>query len=142
MKRRTLLKGACCLGLGGLAADQWSEARGPHHTGRSCDPEAGPDEVSLRVPDPSNVKMLQFTDLHFFQRPWRRDLDRRTLDDMRRAIESHLAFLVDDGQEIPAELYKAVAQVLTFVYQLRVYRRHGGREPVLGDVAVDEPPGR
>lgn len=46
------------------------------------------------------------------------------------------------GQEIPAELYKAVAQVLTFVYQLRVYRRHGGREPVLGEIEVDEPPAR
>ena len=46
------------------------------------------------------------------------------------------------GQEIPAELYKAVAQVLTFVYQLRVYRRHGGREPVLGEIDVDEPPAR
>lgn len=46
------------------------------------------------------------------------------------------------GQEIPAELYKAVAQVLTFVYQLRVYRRHGGREPVLGAIEVDEPPAR
>ncbi|MFN7550786.1 MAG: flagellar biosynthesis protein FlhB [Pseudomonadota bacterium] len=46
------------------------------------------------------------------------------------------------GQEIPAELYRAVAQVLTFVYQLRVYRRHGGREPVLASIEVDEPPVR
>jgi flagellar biosynthetic protein FlhB len=43
------------------------------------------------------------------------------------------------GQEIPADLYKAVAQVLTFVYQLKVYKRHGGREPILGDIQVDEP---
>ena len=89
MKRRTLLKAACCLGLGGLAADQWLEARGPHHTGRECDPSAGPDEASLLVRDPSQLRMLQFTDLHFFQRPWRKDLDRRTLDDMRRMVDLH-----------------------------------------------------
>ncbi len=47
---------------------------------------------------------------------------------------------VEIGQEIPAQLYQAVAQVLTFVYQLRVYRRHGGREPRLGTIEVDEPP--
>lgn len=47
---------------------------------------------------------------------------------------------VEIGQEIPAQLYQAVAQVLTFVYQLRVYRRHGGREPRLGPIEVDEPP--
>lgn len=42
------------------------------------------------------------------------------------------------GQEIPAQLYQAVATVLSFVYQLKVYRRHGGREPVLGEVQIDE----
>jgi flagellar biosynthetic protein FlhB len=42
------------------------------------------------------------------------------------------------GQEIPAQLYHAVAQVLTFVFQLRAYRRHGGKEPVLGDIKVDD----
>jgi len=45
---------------------------------------------------------------------------------------------VEIGQEIPAQLYQAVAQVLTFVFQLKVYRRHGGKEPVLGDIKVDE----
>lgn len=34
-----------------------------------------------------------------------------TLDDMRRAIESHLAFLVDDGQQIPADTAIRLATV-------------------------------
>jgi flagellar biosynthesis protein FlhB len=39
---------------------------------------------------------------------------------------------VEIGHEIPVNLYNAVAQVLTYVYQLRAFRRHGGRAPVLG----------
>lgn len=42
------------------------------------------------------------------------------------------------GQEIPVKLYQAVAQVLVFVYQLRQYKRYGGKAPVLGDLAVNE----
>ncbi len=38
---------------------------------------------------------------------------------------------VDD--EIPEGLYKAVAQVLAYVFQLRQYRHKGGRPPVLAD---------
>ncbi|HLF96339.1 MAG TPA: flagellar biosynthesis protein FlhB [Methylococcaceae bacterium] len=34
------------------------------------------------------------------------------------------------GEEIPAGLYMAVAQVLAWVYQLRAVQRHGGEEPV------------
>jgi flagellar biosynthesis protein FlhB len=33
------------------------------------------------------------------------------------------------GDEIPARLYSVVAQVLTYVYQLRVARRSGGPFP-------------
>ncbi len=32
-------------------------------------------------------------------------------------------------QEVPSELYLAVAQVLAYVYQLRIVRREGGQEP-------------
>ena len=44
-----------------------------------------------------------------------------------------LYFNTDVGQEIPAPLYNAVAQVLAYVYQLRVWRSgsvRGSREPV------------
>ncbi len=44
-----------------------------------------------------------------------------------------LYFNSDVGQEIPAALYNAVAQVLAYVYQLRVWRSgsvRGAREPV------------
>jgi flagellar biosynthetic protein FlhB len=33
------------------------------------------------------------------------------------------------GQEIPARLYTAVAEVLAYVYQLRQYRTYGGKQP-------------
>lgn len=33
------------------------------------------------------------------------------------------------GQEIPAKLYTAVAEVLAYVYQLRRYQTHGGAQP-------------
>ena len=40
----------------------------------------------------------------------------------------------DLNQEIPSRLYAAVAQVLTWVYQVREVRRHGGEEPPAPDV--------
>lgn len=47
---------------------------------------------------------------------------------------------VDIGREIPANLYNAVAQILTYVYQLRAFRAHGGRAPSLPviDPGVEE----
>lgn len=39
-------------------------------------------------------------------------------------------------QEVPSELYLAVAQVLAYVYQLRIVRREGGTEP---EAPVDLP---
>ncbi|NYZ61814.1 flagellar biosynthesis protein FlhB [Luteimonas deserti] len=43
----------------------------------------------------------------------------------------------DIGQEIPVKLYAAVAQVLSYVYQLRTWRA-GTPQPQLADLAVDE----
>lgn len=45
---------------------------------------------------------------------------------------------VDIGAEIPASLYVAVAQVLTYVFQLRTVRRHGGPMPPKPSVDVTE----
>jgi flagellar biosynthesis protein FlhB len=42
------------------------------------------------------------------------------------------------GQEVPVKLYQAVAQMLTYIYQLRTFRQHGGREPVAPKPQVDE----
>jgi len=39
----------------------------------------------------------------------------------------------DLDEEIPEGLYKAVAQVLAYVFQLRQYKHKGGRRPVLSD---------
>lgn len=39
----------------------------------------------------------------------------------------------DQDEEIPEGLYKAVAQVLAYVFQLRQYKHNGGRPPVLAD---------
>lgn len=39
----------------------------------------------------------------------------------------------DLDEEIPEGLYKAVAQVLAYVFQLRQYKHNGGRRPVLAD---------
>ncbi len=44
----------------------------------------------------------------------------------------------DLGQEIPAKLYAAVAQILSYVYQLKTWRSHGGRQPTLPTPHVDE----
>ncbi len=41
---------------------------------------------------------------------------------------------VELDREIPVKLYAAVAQILTFVYQLRTYRRHGGKAPAKPDI--------
>lgn len=43
-------------------------------------------------------------------------------------------------KEIPVRLYAAVAQVLSYVYQLRTWRPGTGRPPQLGSVPVDEFP--
>src|SRR5688572_18386656 len=45
---------------------------------------------------------------------------------------------VDIGAEIPGNLYVAVAQILTYVFQLRVAKRAGGPVPPKPDVAVQE----
>lgn len=37
------------------------------------------------------------------------------------------------GSEIPASLYTAAAEVLAYIYQLRLYHRYGGTEPQLND---------
>ena len=37
----------------------------------------------------------------------------------------------DIGEPIPEGLYMAVAQVLAYLFQLRQYRRHGGKRPVM-----------
>jgi len=42
------------------------------------------------------------------------------------------------GQEIPVRLYAAVAQVLSYVYQLRAWRQQGGAYPQVPLVDVDE----
>lgn len=43
---------------------------------------------------------------------------------------------VQIGKEIPVALYSAVAQILGYVYQLRTWRRHGGRMPEMPSVEV------
>jgi len=45
---------------------------------------------------------------------------------------------VDIGGEIPATVYSAVAQVLTYVFQLRVAKRSGFQPPPRPDVTVEE----
>lgn len=37
------------------------------------------------------------------------------------------------GSEIPASLYTAAAEVLAYIYQLRLYHRYGGTEPQLSE---------
>lgn len=44
----------------------------------------------------------------------------------------------DLNQEIPAQLYAAVAQVLSYVFQLRQARRYGGVEPTPPDVDFED----
>lgn len=45
---------------------------------------------------------------------------------------------VELNQEVPAALYKAVAQVLAYVYQLRMARQEHGVEPDFPDLAIPE----
>lgn len=54
---------------------------------------------------------------------------------LARALHAH----VDIDAEIPASLYVAVAQVLTYIYQLRAARRAGGAPPTPPDLdpAID-----
>ena len=40
-------------------------------------------------------------------------------------------FSTELGDEIPAGLYIAIAQILAFVFQLRRYNNHGGNKPRL-----------
>jgi flagellar biosynthesis protein FlhB len=47
---------------------------------------------------------------------------------------------VQIGREVPVNLYAAIAQVLTYVYQLRNWRRAGGEYPALPEIAVGGAP--
>lgn len=49
-----------------------------------------------------------------------------------------LYWTTDLGQDIPSQLYLAVAQVLTYVYRLKVVREQGGAWPDRPAVVVDE----
>jgi flagellar biosynthesis protein FlhB len=48
---------------------------------------------------------------------------------LARALYRHTEL----GDEIPAALYTAVAEVLAYVFQLRAYGKHGGIQPVVPD---------
>ncbi len=52
---------------------------------------------------------------------------------LARALYRHAQI----DQEIPVKLYAAVAQVLSYVYQLKRWHRSHGPMPTLGDVGVD-----
>ncbi|RZI42115.1 flagellar type III secretion system protein FlhB [Herbaspirillum sp. HC18] len=54
---------------------------------------------------------------------------------LARALYRHAEL----GDEIPAGLYTAVAEVLAYVFQLRAYGKHGGVRPQLPD-ELDVPP--
>lgn len=58
------------------------------------------------------------------------------------ALARSLYAQVQIGREIPVDLYAAVAQVLTYVHQLRQWRRHGGRYPELPPITLPDPPER
>ncbi len=49
-------------------------------------------------------------------------------------------FSTELGEEIPAGLYIAIAQILAFVFQLRRYNNHGGNKPQLNtdDLAIPD----
>jgi flagellar biosynthetic protein FlhB len=55
---------------------------------------------------------------------------------LARALNQHTEL----GDEIPATLYTAVAQVLAYVFQLRSYKRDGGLQPSLPG-PIEVPPG-
>lgn len=58
------------------------------------------------------------------------------------ALARSLYAQVQIGREIPVDLYAAVAQVLTYVHQLRQWRRHGGRYPELPPIEIPDKPDR
>ncbi|MCZ6854859.1 MAG: EscU/YscU/HrcU family type III secretion system export apparatus switch protein, partial [Gammaproteobacteria bacterium] len=46
-------------------------------------------------------------------------------------------YATEPGEEVPAGLYMAVAQVLAYVYQLEMYHRgQTAKQPALGDVSI------
>jgi flagellar biosynthetic protein FlhB len=58
------------------------------------------------------------------------------------ALARSLYAQVQIGREIPVDLYAAVAQVLTYVHQLRRWRRHGGPYPELPPIDLPNTPER
>lgn len=58
------------------------------------------------------------------------------------ALARTLYSQVQIGREIPVNLYAAIAQVLTYVYQLRQWRRRGGRYPELPIISLPDEPER
>lgn len=54
------------------------------------------------------------------------------------ALARTLYAKVQIGREIPVNLYAAIAQVLTYVYQLRQWRRQGGRSPELPNIEIPD----
>ena len=55
---------------------------------------------------------------------------------LARALYAHTEL----GDEIPETLYAAVAEVLAYVFQMRVYRTHGGQQPQV-PTALEVPAG-
>lgn len=56
------------------------------------------------------------------------------------ALARSLYKQVQIGREIPVNLYAAIAQILSYVYQLRHWRSHGGRAPQLPEISLPDEP--
>ena len=84
MQRREFLAlAAGALGLTGVRAKH-AEWRRIGLTAWSGNPET---QATLQVTDPSNVRLLQLTDIHFFTPNPQPGLDLRTIDDMHRLVD-------------------------------------------------------
>ena len=110
MKRRRFLK-TSSMGAGGLAALSRASAQdedpvesedGPKGLkkalpiGYAKAPKTLPGTSELVVSDPSSIKILQFTDVHFYcdREKYGDKRDRRTLDEMRKLVDLHDPHLV------------------------------------------------
>jgi len=85
-RRQFLIRGAAAAGALGLAGPV-ARAASPNVVGIAPSTRPGPSVTQLAVKDPSAIKALQFTDLHFFCKPMLPRLDQLTAEDMARYVD-------------------------------------------------------
>jgi len=88
LNRRQFLAGSAAIaGTLAVGGTPRFAAASPNIVGMTSSSRSGETVKQLAVKDPTRIKALQFTDLHFFCKPQEPRLDQETVDDMARYVD-------------------------------------------------------